>query len=48
MHLYRFNLYKAQRGEPVQVCYFTEDEKRSFDRSQLKLDEHIKQDLQQE
>jgi hypothetical protein len=34
----RGTLYKVQRGEAVQVCKFTDEEKRSFE--QLKLDKH--------
>jgi hypothetical protein len=48
----RGTLYKVQKGKPVQVCEFTELEKRSFELSSLELEVQVKQNqtkkLQQE
>jgi hypothetical protein len=45
----RGTLYRVQRGKPIQVCDFTENEKQNFE--QLKLDNYKQnqpQNLQQE
>ena len=42
---HRGTLYKVQKGKPVQVCKFTEDEKINFEHNAKQ--QHLK-DLQQE
>lgn len=38
----RGTLYKVQREKPIQICGFTEDEKKNFDQKQHKLVKQIK------
>jgi hypothetical protein len=48
----RGTLYKVQREKPIQICEFTEDEKKNFEQKQHKLIKQIKpnhpQGLQQD